>query len=156
MQTERSEQQADRDQRCNLEHVQRAVKKTEQIRIRKEQEMNEIYIAVLALSIINIVIAIINVITNGRLSRVYDEYEIIRDELKSTEDKLSEVYERFDGESDVICRMVDAHRILKKDHEKDHLLTMTMYNEYKSNKEHWKNIRAYMAEAEEKEDSELN
>ena len=118
-----------------MEHVQRTVKKTEQIRIRKEQEMNEIYIAVLALSIINVVIAIINVITNGRLSRVYDEYEIIRDELKSTEEKLSEVYERFEGESDVICRIVDAHRLLKMDHEKDHLLTMTMCNEYMNSKE---------------------
>lgn len=146
MQTARSEQQADRDQRCNLEHVQRAVKKAEQIRIRKEQKMNEIYIAVLALSIINVVIAIINVITNGRLSRVYDEYEIIRDELKSTEDKLSEVYERFDGESDVICRMVDAHRILKRDHEKDHLLTMTMYNDFMASKENWKQIKKYMEE----------
>lgn len=148
MQVARSEQQADRDQRCNLEHVQRAVKKTEQIRIRKEQEMNEVYIAVLALSIINVVIAIINVITNGRLSRVYDEYEIIRDELKSAEDNLSEVYERFEGESDVICRMVDAHRLLKKDHEKDHLLTMTMYNEYMNNKDHWKKINKYMEENE--------
>ena len=146
MQVARSEQQADRDQRCNLEHVQRAVKKAEQIRIRKEQEMNEIYIAVLALSIINVVIAIINVITNGRLSRVYDEYEIIRDELKSTEDKLSEVYERFEGESDVICRMVDAHRNLKRNYEKDHLLTMTMYNEYMNNKENWKQINKYMEE----------
>ena len=97
--------------------------------------MTYTYIAIVILSIINIVIAIINLITNGRLSRVYDEYEIIRDELKSTEDKLSEVYERFDGESDVICRMVDAHRLLKKDHDKDHLLTMTMYNEYMKNKE---------------------
>lgn len=148
MQVERSEQQADRDKRCNLEHVQRTVKKAEQIRIRKEQEMNEIYIAVLALSIINVVIAIINVITNGRLSRVYDEYEIIRDELKSTEDKLSEIYERFDGESDVICRMVDAHRLLKRDHEKDHLLTMTMYNEYKTSKENWKQLKKYMEENE--------
>lgn len=148
MQTARSEQQADRDQRCNLEHVQRAVKKTEQIRIRKEQEMNEIYIAVLALSIINVVIAIINVITNGRLSRVYDEYEIIRDELKSTEDKLSEVYERFEGETDVICRIVDAHRVLKRDHEKDHLLTMTMYNEYMNKKDQWKKINKYMEENE--------
>lgn len=118
--------------------------------------MTNTYIAIVIMLIINVVIAIINVITNGRLSRVYDEYEIIRDELKSAEDKLSEVYERFEGESDVICRMVDAHRLLKRDHEKDHLLTMTMYNEYKSNKEHWENIRAYMAEAEEKEDSELN
>lgn len=148
MQTARSEQQADRDQRCNLEHVQRTVKKAEQIRIRKEKKMNEIYIAVLALSIINVVIAIINVITNGRLSRVYDEYEIIRDELKSTEDKLSEVYERFEGESDVICRMVDAHRVLKRDHEKDHLLTMTMYNKYMNNKDHWKQINKYMEENE--------
>ena len=135
MQTARSEQQADRDQRCNLEHVQRTVKKAEQIRIRKEQEMNEIYIAVLALSIINVVIAIINIITNGRLSRVYEEYENVIDELKSAEDKLSEVYERFDGESDVICRMVDAHRLLKRDYEKDHLLTMTMYNDYMKSKE---------------------
>ena len=110
--------------------------------------MNGIYIAVLALSIINVVIAIINVITNGRLSRVYDEYEIIRDELKSAEDKLSEVYERFEGESDVICRMVDAHRLLKKDHEKDHLLTMTMYNEYMNNKDQWKKINKYMEENE--------
>ena len=131
-----------------MEHVQRTVKKTEQIRIRKEQEMNEIYIAVLALSIINVVIAIINVITNGRLSRVYDEYEIIRDELKSAEDKLSEVYERFEGESDVICRMVDAHRLLKRDHEKDHLLTMMMYNEYRKSKENWKQIDKNMEENE--------
>lgn len=146
MQTERSEQQADRDKRCNLEHVQRAVKKAEQLGKRKEQKMNEVYIAVLALSIINVVIAIINVITNGRLSRVYDEYESLRDELKSAEDKLSEVYERFEGESDVICRMVDAHRILKRDHEKDHLLTMTMYNDYMTGKENWKQLKKYMEE----------
>ena len=129
-----------------MEHVQRTVKKAEQIGKRKEQKMNEVYIAVLALSIINLIIAIINVITNGRLSRVYDEYEIIRDELKSTEDKLSEVYERFEGESDVICRMVDSHRLLKRDHEKDHLLTMTMYNDYMTSKENWKQIKKYMEE----------
>ena len=97
--------------------------------------MKYTYIAIAILSIINIVIAIINVITNVKLSRVYDEYEILRNELKSAEDKLSEVYERFEGESDVICRMVDAHRLLKRDHEKDHLLTMTMYNEYMNSKE---------------------
>ena len=129
-----------------MEHVQRTVKKAEQIGKRKEQKMNEVYIAVLALSIINLIIAIINVITNGRLSRVYDEYEILRDELKSAEDKLSEVYERFEGESDVICRMVDAHRLLKRDHEKDHLLTMTMYNDYMTSKENWKQIKKYMEE----------
>ena len=97
--------------------------------------MTNTYIAIAILSIINVVIAIISIITNGRLSRVYDEYEIIRDELKSTEEKLSEVYERFEGESDVICRMVDAHRTLKRNYEKDHLLTMTMYNEYMKTKE---------------------
>ena len=110
--------------------------------------MNEIYIAVLALSIINVVIAIISMITNGRLSRVYDEYESVRDELKSVEDKLSEVYDRFEGESDVICRMVDAHRLLKRDHDKDHLLTMTIYNEYRKSKENWKQIDKYMEENE--------
>ena len=108
--------------------------------------MTNTYIAIVILLIINVVIAIISIIKNGRLSRVYDEYEIIRDELKSAEDKLSEVYDRFEGESDVICRMVDAHRLLKRDHDKDHLLTMTIYNEYRKSKENWKNIREYMEE----------
>ena len=108
--------------------------------------MTNTYIAIVIMLIINVVIAIINVITNGRLSRVYDEYEIIRDELKSAEDKLSEVYERFEGESDVICRMVDAHRTLKRNYEKDHLLTMTMYKEYMNSKENWKHIKKYMEE----------
>ena len=116
--------------------------------------MTATYIAIAILSIINIVIAIINVITNVRLSRVYDEYEIIRDELKSTEDKLSEVYDRFEGESDVICRMVDAHRTLKRNYEKDHLLTMTMYKEYMNSKENWKNIREYMEEKDDLDDEE--
>ena len=108
--------------------------------------MTNTYIAIVIMLIINVVIAIISIITNGRLSRVYDEYESVRDELKSVEDKLSEVYERFEGESDVICRMVDAHRILKREHEKDHLLTMTMYNDYMNNKENWKQIDKYMEE----------
>ena len=110
--------------------------------------MTNTYIAIVIMLIINVVIAIISIITNGRLSRVYDEYESVRNELKSAEDKLSEVYERFEGESDVICRMVDAHRTLKRDYEKDHLLKMTMYNEYMNNKDNWKNIREYMKEKE--------
>ena len=108
--------------------------------------MKYTFIAIAILSIINIVVAIINLITNVRLSRVYDEYDILRNELKSAEDKLSEVYERFEGESDVICRMVDAHRTLKRDYEKDHLLTMTMYNEFMNNKDNWKQIKKYMEE----------
>ena len=96
--------------------------------------MKYTYIAIAILSIINIVIAIINIITNVRLSRVYDEYEIIRDELKSTEDKLSEVYERFEGESDVICRIFYSLFFLFINYEKDHLRTMTMYNEYMKSK----------------------
>lgn len=110
--------------------------------------MTNTYFVIVIMLIINVVIAIIIIITNGRLSRVYDEYENVRDELKSAEDKLSEVYERFEGESDVICRMVDAHRTLKRNYEKDHLLKMTMYNEYMNNKDNWKNIREYMKEKE--------
>ena len=110
--------------------------------------MTNTYIAIVILLIINVVTAIIGIITNVRISRVYDEYETVRNELKSAEDKLSEVYDRFEGESDVICRMVDAHRTLKMDYEKDHLLTMTMYKEYMKSKENWKNIIEYMEEKE--------
>ena len=108
--------------------------------------MTNTYIAIVILLIINVITAIISIITNGRLSRVYDEYESVRDELKSAEDKLSEVYDRFEGESDVICRMVDAHRNLKRSYEKDHILTMTMYNDYMTSKENWKQIKKYMEE----------
>ena len=105
-------------------------------------------IALVIISIIIIVNECVNIHTSVRLNRVYDEYKNVRNELKSAEDKLSEVYERFEGESDVICRMVDAHRLLKRDHEKDHLLTMTMYNDYINNKENWKQIDKYMEENE--------
>ena len=110
--------------------------------------MTNTYLVIVIMLIINVVIAIISIITNGRISRVYDEYETVRDELKAAEYKLSEVYERFEGESDVICRMVDSHRTLKRDHEKDHLLTMPMYNDYMNSKDNWKNIREYMKEKE--------
>ena len=116
--------------------------------------MTKTYIAIVILLIINVVIAIIRIITNGRISMVYDEYETVRDELKSAEDKLSEVYDRFEGESDVICRMVDAHRTLKRNYEKDHLLTMTMYNKYMNSKENWKNIIEYMEEKEDLDNEE--
>ena len=103
-------------------------------------------IALVIISIIIIVNECVNIHTSVRLNKVYDEYESVRDELKSAEDKLSEVYERFEGETDVICRMVDAHRNLKMSYEKDHLLTMTMYNEYMNSKENWKQINKYMEE----------
>lgn len=103
-------------------------------------------IALVIISIIIIVNECVNIHTSVRLNRVYDEYKNVRNELKSAEDKLSEVYERFEGESDVICRMVDAHRTLKRNYEKDHLLTMTMYNEYMNSKENWKQIKKYMEE----------
>ena len=105
-------------------------------------------IALVIISIIIIVNECVNIHTSVRLNRVYDEYKNVRNELKSAEDKLSEVYERFEGESDVICRMVDSHRNLKRSYEKDHLLTMTMYNEYMNSKENWKNIIEYMEEKE--------
>lgn len=103
-------------------------------------------IALVITLIIIIVNECVNIHTIARLNKVYDEYESVRDELKSAEDKLSEVYERFEGESDVICRMVDAHRTLKRNYEKDHLLTMTMYNDYMNIKENWKQIKKYMEE----------
>ena len=109
--------------------------------------MTNTYFVIVIMLIINVITAIISIITNGRLSRVYDEYETVKDELKSAEDKLSEVYERFEGESDVICRMVDSHRNLKMSYEKDHLLTMTMYNEYRKSKEIMEQIQKEYEEA---------
>lgn len=83
--------------------------------------MNGTYIEIISLLIIDIVIVFISIMTNGRLSRVYDENQDLRRYVKELEERLNKVY--------------DHHR-----------MTNTMYNEYMTNKETWKNIREYMEE----------
>ena len=89
--------------------------------------MNGTYIEVISLLIIDIIIVFISIMTNGMLSRVYDENQDLRHYVKELEEKLNKLYDKFD----------DNHR-----------MTNTMYNEYMNNKEKWKNIREYMEEKE--------
>ena len=89
--------------------------------------MNRIYIGIILLLIINIIIVFISIVTNGMLSRVYDENQDLRHYVKELEERLNKVY--------------DHHR-----------MTNAMYNEYMSNKENWKNIREYMEEKDNLDD----
>lgn len=83
--------------------------------------MNGTYIEIISLLIIDIVIVFISIMTNGMLSRLYDENQDLRHYVKELEERLNKVY----------------------DHQR---MTNTMYNEYMNNKDNWKNIREYMEE----------
>ena len=87
--------------------------------------MNGTYIEIISLLIIDIIIVFISIMTNGMLSRVYDENQDLRYYVKELEEKLNKLYDKFD----------DNYR-----------MTNTMYNEHMNNKEDWKNIREYMEE----------
>ena len=83
--------------------------------------MNGTYIEIISLIIIDIIIVFISIMTNGMLSRVYDENQDLRNYVKELEERLNKVY--------------DHQRMIN-----------TMYNEYMNNKDNWKNIREYMEE----------
>lgn len=83
--------------------------------------MNGAYIEIISLLIIDIIIVFISIMTNGMLSRLYDENQDLRNYVKELEERLNKVY----------------------DH---HCMINTMYNEYMNNKDNWKNIREYMEE----------
>lgn len=83
--------------------------------------MNGTYIEIISLIIIDIIIVFISIMTNGMLSRVYDENQDLRNYVKELEERLNKVY----------------------DHQR---MTNAMYNEYMNNKDNWKNIREYMEE----------
>lgn len=83
--------------------------------------MNGTYIEIISLLIIDIIIVFISIMTNGMLSRLYDENQDLRHYVKELEERLNKVY----------------------DHQR---MTNTMYNEYMNNKDNWKNIREYMEE----------
>ena len=83
--------------------------------------MNGTYIEITSLLIIDIVIVFISIMTNGMLSRIYDENHDLMHYVKELEERLNKVY----------------------DHQR---ITNAMYNEYMNNKDNWKNIREYMEE----------
>ena len=89
--------------------------------------MNGTHIGIILLLIINIIIVFISIMTNGMLSRVYDENQDLRHYVKELEERLNKVYD---------------HQRMKK----------AMYNEYMNNKENWKNIREYMEEKDNLDD----
>lgn len=93
--------------------------------------MNGTYIEIISLLIIDIIIVFISIMTNGMLSRVYDENQDLRHYVKELEERLNKLYDKFD----------DNHR-----------MTNTMYNEYMNNEEAWKHTRKYMEESDKRDD----
>ena len=127
-----------------MEFIQFTDERTNHVKKGSKQEMNGIYIAVLALSIINIVIAVINLVTNGRTDKITVQIDILNK-------KIEELECRFEGECDVICNLEEKHRNLKRNADRTHLMALYAYNSVKSDESNWKHARKELAEADERE-----
>lgn len=123
--------------------------------------MNFTTLAVLVLSVLNISLAVINLINTSHSDTMLDQIDNITEKVISQIHRLDahdkairEIDERIDGESDTICRMIDDHRKLKNHAERTHLIALYAYNAEKKREIRWKNCRKHMQEAEEREDAE--
>ena len=131
-----------------MEFIQFTDERTNHVKKGSKQEMNGTYIAVIALSIINIVIAVINLVTNGRTDKITEQIDILNK-------KIGEIECRFEGECDVICQLEQKHSNLKRNAERTHLMALTTYNAFRNNEEACKHARKALEEAGEREESEL-
>lgn len=111
--------------------------------------MKYTYIAIVILSIINIVIACINLYTNGRSERIADRLDAINKRLDVHDKAIKGAYESIEEEQDVLFEIHDDFKKIKNNAERTHLIALYAYNEVKRNEIAWKHTRKAMEEAEE-------
>ena len=58
--------------------------------------MNGTHIEIISLLIIDIIIVFISIMTNGMLSRLYDDNHDLRNYVKELEEELNKMYDKFD------------------------------------------------------------
>lgn len=116
--------------------------------------------ALLVLSVINVAVAVLNIISIGQREQTADIIENITENvvaqirrLDAQDKAIRELDERIEGETDVITRLIDDHRKLKNYAERTHLIAQYAYNAEKKREIRWKNCRKRMQEAEERDDA---
>ena len=105
------------------------------------------YFAVAALSVINIVIACINLYTTGRTDSIADRFDAINTRLNAHDRAIKGAYESIEEGLDCLFELNDDLKELKKKAERTRLIALNACNVA------WRNpVRKDIEESEERED----
>ena len=101
--------------------------------------MKYTYIAIVILSIINIVIACINLYTNGRSERIAERIDAINTRLNVHDKAIRGAYQSIEDGADIDFELHNDLEKLKKNAERTHLIALYSYNEVKKSEIEKKN-----------------
>ena len=113
--------------------------------------MTYTYIAIVILSIINIVIACINLYTNGRSEHIADRLDAINSRLDVHDKAIKGAYQSIEDGADIDFELHDDLKKLKRNAERTHLIALDAYNAVKNNEVAWKQARKTIEEEEKEE-----
>ena len=102
--------------------------------------MKYTYIAIVILSIINIVIACINLYTNGRSERIAERIDAINTRLAVHDKAIKGAYQSIEDGADIDFELHNDLEKLKKNAERTHMIALYAYNEVKKIETEKKNI----------------
>ena len=113
--------------------------------------MTMTYFAVAALSVINIVIACINLYSTGRTDSIADKLDAINTRLNAHDRAIKGAYESIEEERDCLFELNDDLKELKKKAERTHLIALNACNVA------WKKpVQKAIESTEEKKEEESN
>ena len=101
--------------------------------------MKYTYIAIVILSIINIVIACINLYTNGRSERIAERLDAINTRLNVHDKAIRGAYQSIEDGADIDFELHNDLEKLKKNAERTHMIVLYAYNEVKKSETEKKN-----------------
>ena len=90
--------------------------------------MKYTYIAIVILSIINIVIACINLYTNGRSERIAERLDAINKRLNVHDKAIRGAYQSIEDGADIDFELHNDLNKLKKNAERTHQIALYAYN----------------------------
>ena len=93
--------------------------------------MKYTYIAIVILSIINIVIACINLYTNGRSERIAEHIDAINKRLNVHDKAIKGAYQSIEDGADIDFELHNDLEKLKKNAERTHMIALYAYNAVK-------------------------
>ena len=102
--------------------------------------MKYTYIAIVILSIINIVIACINLYTNGRSERIAERIDAINTRLAVHDKAIKGAYQSIEDGADIDFELHNDLNKLKKNAERTNMIALYAYNEVKKNETEKNNI----------------
>ena len=102
--------------------------------------MKYTYIAIVILSIINIVIACINLYTNGRSERIAERIDAINTRLNVHDKAIKGAYQSIEDGADIDFELHNDLEKLKKNAERTHMIALYAYNAVKKSETEKKNI----------------